>query len=400
MAAGSFAEGLARGIIQGDELQGKREDRRRAAALDMANITMNQQKMQMAQEQSQREGEKFGWEKAERERLVAMREEIADTFRNRYGPQPDGTTIYLGNNGDFDRQSFQILGEKFWKFARPEEADKALKQAEYFEKKGVNEAVARFFATNGQDTEALQNVAHKFGLKKGSVTMQVKNGTYMLGGETLKGEKIEYDAAPYLAIMDFPALLNIKKNKLADDKTQAEIDENRADANYKNAAAGSINRGERATKGSQATENWKDFDSASQRLSAYFPGINTGMAGQFKGIPDEEAQMIVRKFAMPHLDAGVTGHKAFSLGYDKYNEVTQGAAATLASVINDIKFNPNAYKQYGFASAREAEGAVMSPDWQANQLRIYRRALIQKGEQQPARPSAIPQAPKSGATGN
>lgn len=387
--AGRFAEGLVQGLITGNELQDKRDERKRQAALDFANTAAAQQRMNLEEQRAARDEEKFGWEREAQEKQKKMAEEIRDLTAQTYFDKEEEVeepsaipgqpgqkrkvikSVRMGQDGIYDMHYFTKLGQVYMKHGDPENLKKMVEYGKYYEKQGVMDALAEAVSTNGKNVQKLQYLAPKFGLKEGSIGMSPdKNGSWVLTGTTTDGQQVSRPMNDAMMIMGVTALTDIENSRLGQEKTRAEINKYKADANRDNAYAEGVRSGKFGGGGASANPRNEDYylmegllGKQRYKLPEFVNPLNKN-----EPVDDPEGESIVREIASGLIDKGQNGSSAYTQANKRLAERNALAQRNLSVMIEDAKKNPQAY---GLKSPRDAERR----EWQQQQFLNIRRAL-------------------------
>lgn len=411
----SFAEGLAKSLLQQQVLDQQDTENRRKDAIALASLQNNQEEME--------------WKRKDRERDDATRKELEDNFNNFYNkeveepiegalPDVDGKvptrkvrkTFQMGDRTSLDgikrdmgyMQGLVSILSKNGKIT-PEVYAKSMDHMDGLERNGIASAAARLLV-NPDDANAQKILANKFGVDpNGKLGFEMTNKTpdgkdslmpnFFLTYTDANGQQQRKDVTPSMIAMNIATFADIQKNAVALQEKGAAIEQHNATAAKDRALAAEVPanaKAERAQRYAQAkrdaaaadnptkgSDHWNTF---TQRLTAeekFFkvPGLYVGFGDKKKSMPDEGAAGIINQFGEVMIGAGIKGAQAYSQSKAMLEEANRLAMEGVKQKAKDARAQA-VREGKGTANIDAAEN---NPDWVMEGFNNLRKYYVDKG---------------------
>lgn len=380
----SFAEGLAKGLMQSQEMQDKRADRERQSAITMATLA--------------NQAEELNYKRAERKKKQDALDEINKFETDHYTvtkqvPNPDfgkvpnapqlvNQSVQLRPGEDqtpegLRRDAQFLVGQMqiYRKFGlvTPDQQKAALEYSRAVNKDGLVDSVVNLMVT-GQDNGASAALAKRFNLKQDSiqfVSKSVEGSKFpqmFILAKTNDGAAIEKPLTPILSAMGIAAgaaydeaVSAPAKRDVAIRKDESTITSNNASANANNASAEKNKADAKSLpglRGSQANLNnarataLSDPDVKAPKLQSTMPDLE-GKAVEMPG-----GEMLFAGVKQAAVSRGVSRKDATSIAITIINEAKQSVGRRIQK---DWEADPkNKGKKISSAEYNKREQALLA----------------------------------------
>ena len=409
----SFAEGLAKGLMQGQELDLRRSADRRSEAISLAQLANSAEEMEFKRQQRKKDED--------------FRQGMSNLYTSIYNPEveepvqvktgaitdpntPAQTTTQkvrknfgMGERSEEGRARDLQYMMGYTKLLidngkiTPEQMKQSMEFTRYLESEGLKDSLAALMLNPG-DTKAAATLAKRFNLSPESVNFEVvtkgadgKELTipkFVLNAKNAAGTPVQYDVSNALQAIGVSTLADIQKNTGAIAKTESEVAENKAQAlkfgaeanqeipakaRYYNALADSQPDKASAKRGTEYDVFNKAFQAQLGNKGPTLPWKQEIPGKGLESIGDDSGGSIINTIGTKMIDSGMGGGQAFRMASDVLGQINSAALRDVEDYHRKLKADPKAYG----SDEKMINRSLMDPNFKLQGFNEFRNRRLQ-----------------------
>lgn len=409
----SFAEGLAKGLMQGQELDMRRSADRRSEAISLAQLANSAEEMEFKRQQRKKDED---YQQGMSNLYASIyNPEVEETVPVTTGAIPDPnapaqtTTRKVRKNFSMGERSEEgrardlqfMMG--YTKLLidsgkiTPEQMKQSMEFTRYLESEGLKDSIAALMLNPG-DTKAAATVAKRFNLSPESVNFEVitkgADGKelsipkFVLNAKNAAGTPVQYDVSNALQAINVSTLADIQKNVGAIAKTESDVAESKAKtkkaiaeadieipakARYWDALSASQPDKAAAKRGTEYDIFNKAFQNQLGNKGPTLPWKQEIPGKGLESISDDNGGAIVNTIGTKMIDSGMAGGQAFRMASDVLGQMNAAALRDVEEYHRKLKADP---KAYGF-DEKTVNRKLMDPNFKLEGFNDYRNRRLQ-----------------------
>lgn len=414
----SFAEGLAKGLMQGQELDLRRSSDRRAEAISLAQLANSAEEMEFKRQQRKKDED--------------FRQGMSNLWAGIYNPEveeqvPVKTGAITDPNAPVQMATQKVrknfsMGERseegrardlqymmgYTKLLidsgkiTPEQMKQSMEFTRYLEGEGLKDSLAALML-NPNDTKAAGVLAKRFNLSPESVNFEVVTKAadgkdlvvpkFVMNAKNAAGTPVQYDVSNALQAIGVSTLADIQKNAGATAKVESEVAENKSKAlkldaettieipargRYYDALADAQPAKLDAKRGTEYDIFNKAFQGQLGNKGPTLPWKQEIPGKGLESITDDNGGAIINSIGTRMLDAGMGGGQAFRMASDVLGQINAAALRDVEEFHRKLKANP---KEFG-SDEKTVRRQLMDPAFKLQGFNDYRNRRLQAYFQQ------------------
>lgn len=409
----SFAEGLAKGLMQGQELDLRRSADRRAEAISLAQLANSAEEMEFKRQQRKRDED--------------FRQGMSNLYTSIYNPEvEEQVPVKSGAIADPNaptqmstqkvRKAFN-MGERseegrardlqymmgYTKLLidngkiTPDQMKQSMEFTRYLESEGLKDSLAALML-NPNDTKAAGTLAKRFNLNPESVNFEVVTKgadgkelvipKFVLNAKNAAGTPVQYDVSNALQAIGVSTLADIQKNAGTNAKTESEVAENKAQAlkfgaeanieipakgRYYDALAASQPDKAAAKRGTEYDVFNKAFQAQLGNKGPTLPWKQEIPGKGLESIGDDNGGAIINTIGTRMIDSGMGGGQAFRMASDILGQINAAALRDVEDYHRKLKTDPKAYG----SDEKMVSRSLMDPNFKLQGFNEFRNRRLQ-----------------------
>ena len=409
----SFAEGLAKGLMQGQELDLLRSSDRRAEAISLAQLANSAEEMEVKRQQRKRDDD--------------FRQGMSNLYTSIYNPEvEEQVPVKSGAIADPNapaQMSTQKVRKTFGMGERsedgrardlqymmgytkllidngkitPDQMKQSMEFTRYLEGEGLKDSLAALML-NPNDTQAAGTLAKRFNLNPESVNFEVVTKgvdgkelvipKFVLNAKNAAGTPVQYDVSNALQAIGVSTLADIQKNAGTTAKTESEVAENKAQAlkfgaetnieipakgRYYDALAASQPDKAAAKRGTEYDVFNKAFQAQLGNKGPTLPWKQEIPGKGLESIGDDNGGSIINTIGTRMIDSGMGGGKSFRMASDVLGQINAAALRDVEDYHRKLKSDPKAYG----SNEKMVSRSVMDPNFKLQGFNEFRNRRLQ-----------------------
>ena len=409
----SFAEGLAKGLMQGQELDLHRSSDRRAEAISLAQLANSAEEMEVKRQQRKRDDD--------------FRQGMSNLYTSIYNPEvEEQVPVKSGAIADPNapaQMSTQKVRKTFGMGERsedgrardlqymmgytkllidngkitPDQMKQSMEFTRYLEGEGLKDSLAALML-NPNDTQAAGTLAKRFNLNPESVNFEVVTKgvdgkelvipKFVLNAKNAAGTPVQYDVSNALQAIGVSTLADIQKNAGTTAKTESEVAENKAQAlkfgaetnieipakgRYYDALAASQPDKAAAKRGTEYDVFNKAFQAQLGNKGPTLPWKQEIPGKGLESIGDDNGGSIINTIGTRMIDSGMGGGKSFRMASDVLGQINAAALRDVEDYHRKLKSDPKAYG----SNEKMVSRSVMDPNFKLQGFNEFRNRRLQ-----------------------
>jgi len=418
--ARSFAEGLAKGLMQGQELDLRRSADRRAEAISLAQLANNAEELEFKRQQRKRDDD--------------FRQGMSNLYTSIYNPEveeqvPVKASAIVDPNAPAQvstqkvRKAFN-MGERseegrardlqymmgYTKLLidngkiTPDQMKQSMEFTRYLESEGLKDSLAALMLNPG-DIKAAGTLAKRFNLNPESVNFEVVTKgadgkelvipKFVLNAKNAAGTAVQYDVSNALQAIGVSTLADIQKNAGSNAKTESEVGENRAQAmkynaeatseipakaRYYNALADAQPGKAAARDAAAAAKRGTEYDIFNKAYQAQLgnkgPTLPWKQEIPGKGLEslgDDNGGAIITTIGTRMIDSGMGGGQAFRMASDILGQINTAALRDVEDYHRKLRADPKRYN----TDEKMVNRSLMDPNFKMQGFNEFRNRRLQ-----------------------
>jgi hypothetical protein len=416
----SFAEGLAKGLMQGQELDLRRSADRRAEAISLAKLANSAEEMEVKRQQRKRDDD--------------FREGMSNLYTSLYNPEVEEQvpvksgaiadpnapaqmttqkvrkTFGMGERSEEGRARDLQYMMGYTKLLidngkiTPDQMKQSMEFTRYLEGEGLKDSLAALML-NPNDTKAAGTLAKRFNLNPESVNFEVVTKgadgkelvipKFVLNAKNAAGTPVQYDVSNALQAIGVSTLADIQKNAGTTAKTESEVTENQAQAlkadaeakqlipakkRYYDALADTQPDKASAKAAAAAAKRGTEYDIFNKAFQAQSGNKGPSLPWKqeipgegVKSIGDDNGYGILTTIGTRMIDSGMGGGQAFRMASDILFKINQAALADYNNYEAQLKANPKAYG----LDEKKVNRSLMDPNFKLEKFEEFRKRQLE-----------------------
>jgi hypothetical protein len=409
----SFAEGLAKGLMQGQELDLRRSSDRRAEAISLAQLANSAEEMEFKRQQRHKDE---NIQKGISELTTAIyNPEVEEQVPVRTGAITDPNappqmttqkvrkTFNMGERSEDGRARDLQYMMGYTKILidngkiTPEQIKQSMEFTRYLENDGLKDSLAALML-NPNDTQAAGVLAKRFNLNPESVNFEVVTKgadgkdlvipQFVLNAKNAAGSQVRYDVSNALQAINVTTLADIQKNAGTNAKTESEVAKNKAQAlksgaetnieipakgRYYDALAASQPDKAAAKRGTEYDVFNKAFQAQLGNKGPTLPWKQEIPGKGLESIGDDNGGSIINTIGTRMIDSGMGGGKSFRMASDVLGQINAAALRDVEDYHRKLKSDPKAYG----SNEKMVSRSVMDPNFKLQGFNEFRNRRLQ-----------------------
>lgn len=409
----SFAEGLAKGLMQGQELDLRRSSDRRAEAISLAQLANSAEELEFKRQQRKRDED--------------FRQGMSNLYTSIYNPEvEEQVPVKSGAIADPNapaQMTTQKVRKAFGMGERseegrardlqymmgytkllidngkitPDQMKQSMEFTRYLEGEGLKDSLAALML-NPSDTKAAGTLAKRFNLNPESVNFEVVTKgadgkelvipKFVLNAKNAAGTPVQYDVSNALQAIGVSTLADIQKNAGTNAKTESEVAENKAQAlkfgaeanieipakgRYYDALAATQPDKAAAKRGTEYDVFNKAFQAQLGNKGPTLPWKQEIPGKGLESIGDDNGGSIINTIGTRMIDSGMGGGQAFRMASDILGQINAAALRDVEDYHRKLKADPKAYG----SDEKMVSRSIMDPNFKLQGFNEFRNRRLQ-----------------------